>query len=301
MPEASRGEQQAARLTRLRVRIDMYKDATRSEIGLRGELPQALEAFSELCSMLNDGAVRAAERNGQTGAWTVNPWVKIGILLGMKLGVVKTVTAQDDELQFSDKDTLRLRTIDAVADNIRVVPGGSSIRNGSHIGHGVIMMPPSYVNIGAYVGDKTMIDSHALVGSCAQVGENCHISAGAQIGGVLEPINASPCIVGDRVFMGINSSIAEGAILGDGVVLASGVNITASTPVYDAVLGKIYEASAASPIVVPDNAVVIPGTRPFRAGNAFADREGLMVATPIIVKYRDERTDAKTALEQALR
>ncbi len=262
------------------------------------QTPEAREVFNLFCEGLNAGLIRAAERD-ENGEWATNAWVKQGVLMGMKLGVVVPFSQDGETLKFSDKDTLPLRDVDAVGDNVRIVPGGTSIRNGSHIGKGVIMMPPVYVNIGAYVGEGTMLDSHSLAGSCAQIGEGCHISAGAQIGGVLEPINANPCIVEDDVMMGIHSSISEGVILKNGVVLGAGVQITSSTPVYDLERGLIYRASEGKPLTIPERAVVIPGIRLVKG--EFAQANGLGYATPIIAKYRDAGTDAKTALEMALR
>lgn len=271
-----------------------------SLVGLTGEELRAvnLEArvfFDAFKKCLTNGDIRAAEK-GEDGVWQVNPWVKQGILIGMRLGNIVAMSGEDESLQFFDKDTYPIRSTDGIAQNIRIVPGGSSIRDGAYIGKGVIMMPPSYVNVGAYVGEGTMIDSHALVGSCAQVGENCHISG--KIGGVLEPVNANPCIVEDRVVMFMNSSISEGVILEDGVVLAPGVNITSSTKVYDYEKEEVY-TSEDGPLTVPENAVVVPGNKIL--GGEFARRHGLGIYVPVIRKYRGPSTDAKTALEEALR
>jgi len=260
--------------------------------------PYADIAVYDLHDGLNSGVIRAAEQDAH-GDWHVNPWVKQGILVGMRLGEIESFSKEDDALQFSDKDTLPLQAPD-ISRGIRIVPGGTSIRDGAHIGDGVIVMPPAYVNIGAYVGKGTMLDSHSLVGSCAQVGERCHISAGAQIGGVLEPVVASPCIVEDEVMMGINSSIAEGVVVKRRAVLVPGVNITSSTPVYDLVRGEIYRAKKDKPLTIPEGAVLMLGTRAI-TDNAFAQEHGLQIVVPVIKKYRDESTDAKTALEDALR
>jgi len=258
----------------------------------------AKKTFTQFCTLLNTGIIRSAEKNTK-GVWEINTWVKEGILLGMKLGKIKLFD-KGKTLQFSDKHTLPVQKIDALLEkNIRVVPGGTSIRIGSYIGNNVVIMPPAYINTGAYIDEGTMIDSHVLVGSCAQIGKRCHISAGVQIGGVLEPINAYPCIVEDDVILGIQSAIAEGVIVKSRAVIGAGVIITASTPVYDVVKEKIYTAKNGS-LIIPEGAVVIPGSRNIK-GNPFAQEYGLHVATPIIKKYRDEKTDAKTALEMSLR
>jgi 2,3,4,5-tetrahydropyridine-2,6-dicarboxylate N-succinyltransferase len=267
-------------------------DDLRKEKNVRNIIRQFIAA-------LNSGAIRSAERD-TTGKWRTNTWVKEGILVCMRFGVLTEMSGESETLKFADKDTLPLRMTDFVTDNIRIVPGGSSIRDGSFIGKDVVMMPPAYVNIGAYVGEGTMLDSHALVGSCAQVGQRCHISAGAQIGGVLEPVNASPCIVEDEVLMGINTSIAEGVILRNKVLLAPGVNITSATPVYDLVKQKIYKASSETPLEIPEGAVVVNGTRP-KDDNEFAVKQRVQIQVPVIIKYRDESTDLKSLLEEALR
>ncbi len=279
------------------IRDDVLRLQGLSGLELR-QTQDARDVFHLFCEGLNLGLIRAADKD-ENGAWSTNAWVKQGVLMGMKLGVIVPFSRDEETLKFSDKDTLPLRKVDAVKDNIRIVPGGTSIRNGSHIAKGVIMMPPVYVNVGAYVGEGTMLDSHSLAGSCAQIGEGCHISAGAQIGGVLEPINANPCIVEDDVMMGINSSISEGVILRNGVVLGAGVQITSSTPVYDIERNQIYRAEEGKPLTIPERAVVIPGIRLVKG--EFAEINRLGYATPIIAKYRDPGTDAKTALEMALR
>jgi 2,3,4,5-tetrahydropyridine-2-carboxylate N-succinyltransferase len=230
----------------------------------------------------------------QPSGWRVNAWVKQGILLGFRFGEVTGMSPHPGG-QFFDKDTLPLKPVDG---STRVVPGGSSIRDGVYLGRGIICMPPMFINIGAYVGDGTLVDSHALVGSCAQVGARVHISAAAQIGGVIEPVGALPVIVEDDVLVGGNCGIYEGAVIRRRAVLASGTVITGSTPIYDLPNARIIEPSG-GPVIVPEGAVVVPGTRPVTSG---AGREwGLSVATPIIVKYRDERTDARTALESWIR
>ncbi|MEK7571104.1 MAG: 2,3,4,5-tetrahydropyridine-2,6-dicarboxylate N-succinyltransferase [Patescibacteria group bacterium] len=248
---------------------------------------------------LNEGSLRSAEKNTK-GIWQANAWVKEGILVCMRLGELTRMSHKKETLQFSDKDTLPLRSFDFAGDNLRIVPGGTSVRDGVYFGKNVIVMPPSYIAIGSYIGSGTMIDSHALVGSCAQVGERCHISAGAQVGGVLEPVNANPCIVEDEVLMGINTSIAEGVILHSRVVLTPGVNITSATPVYDLVKEKVYRATRSTPLEIPEGAVVVNGTRP-KGENAFADAQGIHIQVPVIIKYRDEKTALKTLLEEALR
>jgi len=262
----------------------------------------ARSAVDELLALLEAGAVRAAERNA-AGEWRAVPWVKRGILLGFRVGAVvdMSLTRSGDSgiaFSFFDKDTYPLRALQ-LSDGIRVVPGGSSIRRGAFLARGVVCMPPSYVNVGAYVGAGTMIDSHALVGSCAQVGERVHISAAAQLGGVLEPINASPVIIEDDVVVGGNCGVYEGTVVRSRAVLGAGVVLTRSTPVFDLVNQTVYRASPGQSLIIPAGAVVIPGTRP--ASSAWAVQMNLSIVTPVIVKYRDERTDAATALEDALR
>ncbi len=260
----------------------------------------ALQAFNELRFFLNNGEVRAAVPStaaGNTAGWIVNAWVKQGILLGFRLGEIADFSLSDG-MRFFDKSTLPLRKL-TLDHHVRVVPGGSSVRDGSYLGPSVVVMPPAFINIGAYVDAGTMIDSHALVGSCAQVGKRVHLSAGAQLGGVLEPVNSLPVIVEDDVFIGGNAGIFEGAIVKHHAVIAAGVLLTASTPVYDVVNGTVLRGSRTSPLVIPDGAVVVPGTRPLP--HASAREQGLSAYAPIIVKYRDARTDAATALEESLR
>lgn len=251
-------------------------------------------AVAELRGALSAGHVRAAEPdNSAATGWRVNRWVKQGILLAFRFGDTIPMSGQ-----FLDKDTLPLKPLEAEA-GVRVVPGGSSIRDGAFLARGVICMPPMYVNIGAFVDEGTLIDSHALVGSCAQIGKRVHLSAAAQIGGVLEPVGALPVIVEDDVLIGGNCGIYEGTIVKSRAVIAAGTVITGSTPIYDVVNGAILQAGPGEPLVVPAGAVVVPGTRPIAGGHG---REwGLAVATPIIVKYRDEKTDARTALEAWIR
>lgn len=259
----------------------------------------ARETFSVLRAALSAGTVRAAEPDpAAPGGWKVNAWVKRGILLGFRFGDIIDMSADHGRWPFFDKDTLPLKTM-ITAWAVRIVPGGSTVRDGVWLGRGVICMPPMFVNIGAYVGDETLIDSHALVGSCAQIGARVHLSAAAQIGGVLEPVGALPVIVEDDVLVGGNCGVYEGAIVKRRAVLAAGTVLTASTPLYDLPNDRVIEPVAGTPLVVPEGAVVVPGTRPVTSGRG---REwGLSVATPIIVKYRDEKTSARTALESWIR
>jgi 2,3,4,5-tetrahydropyridine-2,6-dicarboxylate N-succinyltransferase len=260
---------------------------------------EARNAFATLRKALSEGSVRAAEPDpASASGWKVNAWVKRGILLGFRFGETIDMSADHGRWPFFDKDTLPLKPIGA-GSAVRVVPGGSTVRDGAYLGRGVICMPPMYVNIGAYVGDETLIDSHALVGSCAQIGSRVHLSAAAQIGGVLEPVGALPVIIEDDVLVGGNCGVYEGAIVKRRAVLAAGTILTRSTPLYDLPNDRIIEPAEGQPLVVPEGAVVVPGTRPISAGRG---REwGLSVSTPIIVKYRDEKTSARTALEAWIR
>lgn len=255
----------------------------------------ALAVFAEFKFFLNRGDIRAAEK--VDGAWKVHHWVKKGIVLGFRLGVLEDVSI-DARFRYFDKSTYPLKAL-TTADNVRVVPGGSSIRDGAFVARGVVCMPPMYVNVGAHVGEGTMIDSHALVGSCAQIGKRVHLSAASQIGGVLEPVGAMPVIVEDDVMIGGNCGVYEGTIVSRRAVIGAGVILTGGTPVYDAVKQQIYRKDGTRPLVIPENAVVIPGSRPMET--PWGKARGLSVATPIIVKYRDEKTDAATALEESLR
>jgi 2,3,4,5-tetrahydropyridine-2,6-dicarboxylate N-succinyltransferase len=253
--------------------------------------------FNEFKAALNRGEIRAAERDAN-GKWHTNAWVKRGILLGFRMGAIVEMTPSGAPLQFLDKDTYPIRRF-STDDRVRIVPGGSSIRDGAYIASGVVCMPPMFVNAGAYVDEGTMIDSHALVGSCAQIGKRVHISAAAQIGGVLEPAGAMPVIVEDDVIVGGNCGVYEGAIVRERAVLASGTIITGSTPVFDLVREQVYRRSGDEPLEIPAGAVVVPGSRAINTDQA---REwGLSLYAPIIVKYRDEKTDASTQLEEALR
>ena len=267
------------------------------EAGAAADRQLAREAFLRLREALSDGVARAAEPDATSPTgWRVNAWVKRGILLGFRHGFIIDMSV--GRLSFFDKDTLPLGFIDADR-GIRLVPGGSSVRAGAYLGHRVVCMPPMYVNIGAYVDDDTMIDSHALVGSCAQVGKRVHVSAASQIGGVLEPIGVLPVIVEDEVLVGGNCGIYEGAIVKRRAVLGSGVILTGSTPIFDLVRGEVLRRAGDQPVVVPEGAVVVPGSRAVtqEPGRSW----GLSLATPVIVKYRDEKTDARVELEQWIR
>jgi len=255
---------------------------------------QSRAVFFEFRQALTRGQIRAAEK--LDGRWRVNAWVKQGILLGFRLGELQE--AGGGGLSFVDKDTFPARSFSA-ADKVRVVPGGSSVREGAFLAPGVICMPPMYVNAGAYVDEGTLIDSHALVGSCAQVGKRVHLSAAAQIGGVLEPVNASPVIVEDDVLVGGNCGVYEGTQVLRGAVLGAGTILTRSTPVYDVVREQVYRSTADVPLTIPENAVVVPGSRAISKGKAA--EWGLALYTPVIVKYRDEKTQSSIELEDWLR
>ena len=261
----------------------------------------AMRIFQLLRAALESGEVRAASPDpaSPTG-WRVNAWVKQGILLGFRLGVLESSSAAG--FSFVDKSTFPMRHF-AAEDGVRVVPGGSSVRSGAYVARGVVCMPPMYINAGAWVDEGTMVDSHALVGSCAQVGRRVHLSAAAQIGGVLEPVNASPVVIEDDVLVGGNCGIYEGTIVRKGAVIASGTILTRGTPVFDLINGEILRSSAERPLIIPDNAVVVPGSRPVAAGKGHErSREwGLSLYAPVIVKYRDDKTDLSATLEELLR
>ncbi|HVG26674.1 MAG TPA: 2,3,4,5-tetrahydropyridine-2,6-dicarboxylate N-succinyltransferase [Acidobacteriaceae bacterium] len=263
----------------------------------------AVAAFYQLRDALEAGSLRSAEPDAsQPTGWRVNAWVKRGILLGFRLGALQSMNGCESGgsslLSFVDKATYPARRF-SPEQGVRVVPGGSAVRSGAFLAAGVVMMPPAYVNVGAYVGEGTMVDSHALVGSCAQIGKRVHLSAAAQIGGVLEPVNASPVVVEDDCLVGGNTGVYEGTILRSRVVLAAGVILTRGTPVYDVVNNAILKASSDKPLVIPSGAVVVAGSRAIQTGPG--KDLGLSVYTPIIVKYRDEKTELSTALEDLLR
>jgi len=259
--------------------------------------PAAMTAFLTLRSAIESGQLRSASPDAASlTGWGVNAWVKQGILLGFRLGALQDFSA--GELSFVDKHTYPVRHFSA-ADGVRLVPGGSSIRAGAYVARGVVCMPPMYINAGAYVDEGTMVDSHALVGSCAQIGKRVHLSAAAQIGGVLEPISASPVVIEDDVLVGGNSVVYEGTIVRRGAVLAAGTILTRGTPVFDLVNGTILRATSETPLIIPENAVVVPGSRAVSKGKG--QEWGLSLYAPVIVKYRDEKTDLSTTLEDLLR
>jgi 2,3,4,5-tetrahydropyridine-2-carboxylate N-succinyltransferase len=269
--------------------------------GAAADRDAARAAFAQLREALSSGRVRAAEPDASSPiGWRVNTWVKQGILLGFRFGDTIDASMDHGRWPFYDKDTLPMRKFtDGTRAGVRIVPGGSSVRDGAYIAAGVICMPPMFVNIGAWIGEQTLIDSHALVGSCAQIGARCHISAGAQIGGVIEPIGALPVIVEDDALVGGNTGIYEGAIVKARAVIAAGTVLTGSTPVYDLVNSRIIAPAADEPLVIPEGAVVVPGARAVTGGKG--PEWGLSLATPVIVKYRDSRTDTRTELEAWIR
>ena len=269
------------------------------EAGSAANRNEAREAFVELRTRLGRGELRAAEPEAMhASGWKVNTWVKQGILLGFRFGDVVDVSADHGKWPFYDKDTMPLKKpgLDA---GIRIVPGGSTIREGAFVDRSVVCMPPMYVNIGAYVGEGSLIDSHALVGSCAQIGKRVHLSAAAQIGGVIEPVGAMPVIVEDDVLVGGNTGLYEGVVVKARAVIAAGVVITGSTPLYDLPKGQIIRPEPELPLVVPEGAVVVPGSRVVSVGKG--PEWGISLATPVIVKYRDSRTDTRTELEAWIR
>ena len=261
----------------------------------KADLAEAHRVFIEFRNALSAGKIRAAEK--VDGRWRANPWVKQGILLGFVIGELAEM-GEARGLAFVDKDTFPARRFH-VSDGVRIVPGGSAVRAGAYVAPSVICMPPMYINVGAYVDEGTLVDSHALVGSCAQIGKRVHLSAGAQVGGVLEPINATPVIVEDDALVGGNCGIYDGAIVSARAVLGAGVILTRSTPIYDAVRGEIYRGTADQPLTVPQDAVVVPGARALKQGKAA--EWGLSLYTPVIVKYRDQKTARGVELEDLLR
>ena len=273
-------------------RIEALAAAQRPQYG---DADRAL--FAEFRAALSRGTVRAAERLAD-GTWRVNAWVKRGILLGFRMGALVDMSPPHSPLRFFDKDTYPTRAT-TLAEGVRIVPGGSSIRDGAYVAPGVVCMPPMYVNVGAYVDEGTMIDSHALVGSCAQIGKRVHLSAAAQVGGVLEPVGALPVVVEDDVLVGGGCGIFEGAVVRERAVLAPGTILTAATPVHDLVRERVYRRDGERPLEIPAGAVVVPGSR--TADGAAAGRWGISLYTPVIIKYRDATTDAATLLEEHLR
>ena len=260
----------------------------------------AIQTFNEFKFFLNNGDIRAASpsmNEENKSGWIANDWVKKGILLGFRLGELTDVSI-NEHFKYFDKSTYPLKKL-TLDNQVRIVPGGSSIRDGSYVAPGVVIMPPAYINVGAYVDTQTLIDSHALVGSCAQIGKRIHLSAAAQIGGVLEPIGALPVIIEDDVFIGGNTGIFEGTIVKKRAVIAAGVILTGSTPVYDLVKEKIYRRTKETPLIIPENAVVVPGSRALET--PFAKKNHLSLYAPIIIKYRDSKSDAATVLEENLR
>lgn len=278
------------RMKGLQQRIEKLYGAAAGEFDRAG-----CELFEEFKSLLNSGRIRAAEKTAS--GWRVNNWVKKGVLLGFRGGVLADYSI-DSEFRYFDKSTFPLKKL-RLSDEVRQVPGGSSIRDGSYVAPGVVIMPPAYINVGSYVDEGSMIDSHALVGSCAQVGKRVHLSAGAQIGGVLEPVGAMPVIIEDEVLIGGNSGVYEGTIVAARAVIGAGTILTGSTPVVDLVKEMTYRKSGTNPLVIPEGAVVVPGSR--LAAGEFSAQHGISVNCALIVKYRDKRTDAATLLEEALR
>lgn len=273
--------------------------------GADADPDQARSAVRELLDALEKGRTRAAEPDGD-GGWRAVPWVKEGILLAFRHGKTapfpfsgRGAGADSGAFRFFDRDTLPLRETEGVEERVRIVPGGSAVRAGAYLAPGVVIMPPAYVNVGAWVGEDAMIDSHALVGSCAQIGARVHLSAGAQIGGVLEPVGLRPVIVEEDAMVGGNAGVFEGILVRRRAVIAPGVQLTAATPLFDLVRETVYRSRPGQPLTVPGGAVVVPGTRPARGD--FAREHGLGLYAPVIVKYRDEKTDAATALEEVLR
>jgi 2,3,4,5-tetrahydropyridine-2-carboxylate N-succinyltransferase len=288
--EGGRGRERAGEAD-LKTEIERYAAGVPA-----GQEAEARTAFEALKDGLNRGELRAAER-GPDGVWRANAWVKSGILLGFRLGRI-VPAAGGGPFPFFDKDTYPLRAV-GVSDGIRIVPGGSAIRDGCYLGRDLVCMPPMYVNVGAYVDDGTMVDSHALVGSCAQIGKRVHLSAAAQIGGVLEPAGAVPVIIEDDVLVGGNCGVYEGTIVRERAVLAPGVLLTGGTAVVDLVRNTVYRREGDRPLEIPAGAVVVPGSRPVRSG--IGREMGVSLYAPVIVKYRDEKTDASVMLEEALR
>ena len=269
-----------------------------AESDLKKTKRKGKKAVKELLDALEKGLVRSAYRDESSGEWKANAWVKRGILLGFRVSDLAEFSLDVGAFSFVDKELYRTQRFH-VADGVRVVPGGSTVRRGAYVAKGVVCMPPMYINVGAYVGAGTMVDSHALVGSCAQIGERVHISAAAQVGGVLEPVNANPVVIEDDVLVGGNCGVYEGTIVRRKAVLAAGVVLTRGTPVFDLAQERVLKGSADKPLEIPEGAVVVPGARAISAD--WGVKQGLSLQTPVIVKYRDEKTDVATALETWLR
>lgn len=277
----------------LRDRLGQLASTPRAEL-----LPADAESVVEqLLAALERGELRAAER-GDDGVWRAVPWVKQGILVAFRAGRVVDMSPPDSPFHFFDNHTIPTQAL-RLSDGVRIVPGGTTIRRGTHVARGVVCMPPAFVNVGAFVDEATMIDSHALVGSCAQIGVRVHLSAAAQVGGVLEPINAAPVVIEDDVFVGGNCGVYEGTVVRERAVLASGVILTRGVPVFDLVRETVYRAAEGRPLEIPAGAVVVPGSRGVSSG--WGAKQGLALQTPVIVKYRDGGTDAATALEPLMR
>ena len=269
------------------------------ELGDGADREAARRAFTRLRTSLSHGEVRAAEPDpSQSCGWRVNAWVKQGILLGFRWGAAVDASIDHGHLSFIDKDTLPLKRF-SVDDGVRLVPGGSAVRDGAYLGRHVICMPPMYINIGAWIGEGTLVDSHALVGSCAQIGARVHLSAGAQVGGVIEPVGSLPVIIEDDALVGGNTGLYEGVVVRARAVIGAGTVMTGSTPLYDLPNGRILRPEPDQPLVVPEGAVVVPGCRAVTVGEGAT--WGLSLATPVIVKYRDARTDTRTELERWIR
>jgi 2,3,4,5-tetrahydropyridine-2,6-dicarboxylate N-succinyltransferase len=289
--------------------VDFLKRGVERCVSGAGSREEARAVVRVLFTALAEGRVRAAEHTGS--GWRAVEWVKQGILLAFKHGETRpyqpwsgcdgtgNTAFAGSTIEFYDKDTFPLWHAQSLEQNVRIVPGGSSVRAGAYLGKNVVIMPPAFVNVGAYVDEGTMVDSHALVGSCAQVGKRVHLSAGAQLGGVLEPVGLRPVIVEDEALIAGNAGVFEGTLIGRRSVIGPGVQLTRSTAVYDLVRGEIYRATAEQPLTIPEGAVVVPGSRP--ASGDFAKQHGVGIYTPVIVKYRDEKTEASAALEDALR
>ena len=264
--------------------------------GIQGQEENFKRDAKQFIELLNEGTIRSAQPDSD-GNWTVNKWVKNGLLLLFKFGNMIDYSI-DKDFVFFDKDTLPLRKM-TIEDKIRIIPGGSSIRSGAYVAQGVICVPPMYINIGAFVDEGTLVDSHALIGTCAQIGKNCHISAATQIGGVLEPAGARPVVIEDNVMVGGNCGVYEGVLVRKNAVLGTGVILNASTRVYDLVNERVIKSDGDTPLEIPENAVVIPGARAINSG--FGKENGLSISTPLIIKYKDDKTTLKTALNEILR